>query len=129
MERRLGSNMKYCLVVDDSRVIRKVACRILEDLDFEADEAEDGESALESCRARMPDVILLAGHLPSMNSQEFLRRVRAEKGGSRPVIVLCTTENDLPTITSAISAGANEYILKPFDRPAIESKFSEMGLV
>lgn len=121
--------MKYCLVVDDSRVIRKVACRILEDLEFEAEEAEDGESALESCRSRMPDVILVAGHLPAMAAPEFLRRVRAEKGGDRPVILLCTTENDLPTITSAMGAGANEYILKPFDRPAIESKLTEMGLV
>ncbi len=116
-------------MVDESRVIRKVACRILEDLDFEADEAEDGESALESCRERMPDIIMVSGILPAMNAHDFLRRVRAEKGGNKPVILLCTTENDLPTITSALGAGANEYILKPFDRPSIESKFTEMGLV
>ena len=51
--------MKNCLVVDDSSVIRKVARRILEGLEFQISEAEDGEQALDACRQRMPDAVLL----------------------------------------------------------------------
>ncbi len=121
--------MKHCLVVDDSRVIRKVACRILEDLEFETEEAEDAISALEACRATMPDVILLACNLSQMTCPDFLRRLRGEKDGERPFVVLCTTENDVPMLTAALGAGANEYILKPFDMPGIKAKLAESGLM
>lgn len=121
--------MKSCLIVDDSRVIRKVARRILEDLDFECAEAADGLEALEACRVQMPDAILLDWNMPVMTGIDFLRRVRAEKGGDDPVIVFCTTENDLESITEALTAGANEYIMKPFDGDIIEAKFSEVGLL
>jgi len=121
--------MKHCLVVDDSRVIRKVACRILEDLSLTAQEAEDGEAALQQCRLKMPDMILLDWNMPKMTGIEFLRILRAERGGSRPVVVFCTTENDLAHITEALNAGADEYIMKPFDRGIMEAKLVEVGLV
>lgn len=121
--------MKSCLVVDDSRVIRKVARQILEDLHFEIFEAVDGQEALTQCRAQMPDAILLDWNMPVMNGIEFLRHLRKEKGGDAPVVVFCTTENDINHITEAIQAGANEYIMKPFDREIIETKFVEAGLV
>ncbi len=121
--------MKSCLVVDDSRVIRKVARQILEDLRFEIFEAVDGQEALDHCRSQMPDAILLDWNMPVMNGIDFLRHLRKEKGGSEPVVVFCTTENDIKHITEAIQAGANEYIMKPFDREIIETKFVEVGLV
>lgn len=121
--------MKQCMVVDDSRVIRKVARQILEELNFEIAEAGDGQDALDQCRARMPEAILLDWNMPIMNGIDFLKKLRAESGGDAPVVVFCTTENDLSHITAAIQAGANEYIMKPFDREIIESKFSEAGLV
>ncbi|MDF1686292.1 MAG: two-component system chemotaxis response regulator CheY [Parvibaculaceae bacterium] len=121
--------MKTCLVVDDSSVIRKVARRILEELDFAIKEAEDGQVALDKCREQMPDAVLLDWNMPVMDGMEFLRSLRKEQGGSDPVVVFCTTENDMGHITEAISAGANEYIMKPFDREIIESKFAEAGLV
>jgi two-component system chemotaxis response regulator CheY len=117
--------MKHCLVVDDSRVIRKVACRILAALAFETEEAADGEDALRACRRQMPDVILLDWQIPNMDGIEFLRTLR----GNNPVVVLCTTENDLAQITEALGAGADEYIMKPFDRSIIESKLAEVGMV
>ena len=121
--------MKSCLVVDDSRVIRKVARQIIEDLRFEIFEAVDGQEALDHCRSQMPDAILLDWNMPVMNGIDFLRHLRKEKGGSEPVVVFCTTENDIKHITEAIQAGANEYIMKPFDREIIETKFVEVGLV
>jgi two-component system chemotaxis response regulator CheY len=121
--------MKRCLVVDDSRVIRKVARRILEDLDFECVEAADGQEALAACHARMPDAVLLDWNMPVMNGLEFLKRLRGETGGDKPVVVFCTTENDVAHITEALRAGADEYIMKPFDGDIIESKFNEVGLM
>jgi len=121
--------MKHCLVVDDSRVVRKVARKILEELKFEISEAEDGKIALDACRAGMPDVVLLDWNMPNMNGIEFLRALRQETGGDKPVVVFCTTESGVSFIPQAIEAGANEYIMKPFDKEIIESKFSEVGLV
>jgi two-component system chemotaxis response regulator CheY len=121
--------VKHCLVVDDSRVIRKVACRILEDLSFATEEAEDGTAALQACRRAMPDVILLDWNMPNMSGIEFLRMLRSERQGAHPVVVFCTTENDVAHITEALGAGADEYIMKPFDRDIIEAKLAEVGLV
>ena len=122
--------MKSCLIVDDSKVIRTVARRILEKLNFEIEEACDGKAALESCRRRMPDAILLDWNMPVMNGIEFLRELRERvDGGTTPVVVFCTTENDMQHIQEAIGAGANEYIMKPFDSEILETKFAQTGLL
>ncbi len=121
--------MKHCMVVDDSGVIRKVARRILEELEFETSEAVDGQDALDKCRATMPDAILLDWNMPVMTGIDFLRALRLEEGGDAPVVVFCTTENDISHITEAIEAGASEFIMKPFDRDIVEAKFTEVGLV
>ncbi len=81
------------------------------------------------CREKMPDAILLDWNMPVMNGIEFLRALRRERGGNDPIVVFCTTENDIKHISEAMEAGANEYIMKPFDREILESKFSEVGLV
>ena len=120
--------MRTCLVVDDSRVIRKVARRILEDIGYEIAEAADGMEALAWCRAAMPDAILLDWNMPVMTGIEFLRRLRAEPGGETPVVVFCTVENDLDHIREALDCGANEYIMKPFDGDIIADKLTEAGL-
>lgn len=121
--------MKTCLVVDDSKVIRKVARRILEELDFAVEEAVDGKDALEACERDMPEAVLLDWNMPVMDGLEFMRAVRALEGVAQPVIVFCTTENDMSHIRTAMEAGANEYIMKPFDREIIEAKFSQVGLM
>jgi len=124
-----GFVMKQCLIVDDSRIFRKIARKILEELQFSADEAEDGTAALDLCRRNMPDAILLDWNMPAMSGIEFLRALRREPFGAKPVIVYCTTENDIVHITEAIGAGANEYLLKPVDREIVEAKFIEAGLI
>ena len=121
--------MKSCLVVDDSSVIRKVARRILEDLDFEIAEAADGKEALASCEENMPDAVLLDWNMPVMDGLDFLVELRKLDGGSNPKVIFCTTENDVAHIAKAIRAGANEYIMKPFDREIVEAKLQEVGLI
>ena len=121
--------MKTCLVVDDSRVIRKVARRIIEDMGFEIAEAADGMEALAWCRSAMPDAILLDWNMPVMNGYDFLRALRTEPEGHTPVVLFCTVENDPSHIIQALDAGCDEYIMKPFDGDILMSKFMQAGLI
>lgn len=106
-----------------------VARRILEQLDFEVEEAVDGQEALDCCMRDMPDAVLLDWNMPVMDGLEFLRQLRQSEDGKEPVVVFCSTENDLAQIREAIDAGANEYIMKPFDKEIIETKFTQVGLL
>ena len=115
--------MRTCLIVDDSSVVRKVARRILEDIDYSVDEAEDGQEAIDKCRQQMPDAILLDWNMPIMSGLEFLKLLRAYVGGEKPRVIYCTVENDIGAIALALKAGADDYMMKPFDRVILESKF------
>ncbi len=117
-----------CLVVDDSRVVRKVARRILESNGFAVAEAEDGADALANCRRAMPDAVLLDWNMPVMNGIEFLRALRSEFGADHPKVVFCTTESEMSFIEEAIMSGAQEYIMKPFDEEILMGKFAQLGL-
>ena len=119
--------MRNCLVVDDSKVIRKVARHILETLNFAVDEAEDGREALSRCEAAMPDVILLDWNMPVMSGIEFLTKLRDRPDGRAPKVVFCTTENDVAHIREAIDAGADEYVMKPFDHDTLQIKLQLVG--
>ena len=110
--------MKSCLVVDDSSVVRKVARRILEDLDYIVDEAEDGQEAFDKCRQEMPDAILLDWQMPIMSGLEFLKLLRGYVGGHVPRVVYMVTENDIGQI-------AIDYMMKPFERDHLEARFNE----
>lgn len=121
--------MKSCLIVDDSRVVRKVAKRIVEDLGFACEEAENGQMAYDYCQGQIPDAIILDWNMPIMSGIEFLEKLREMDGGDAPVVVFCTTENDMAHIQRALNAGASEYIMKPFDSEIIESKFIQIGLI
>ena len=121
--------MKTCLVVDDSRVIRMVARKILEELNFNVVEAEDGQQALDACKEKMPECVLLDWNMPNMNGMEFMLEMRKLPEGQDVIVVFCTTENDMDHIQEAVAAGANEYIMKPFDSEIIQSKFTQVGLM
>ncbi|MCW8835442.1 MAG: response regulator [Rhodospirillales bacterium] len=123
------SDRKSCLIVDDSKVIRMVARKILQELDFDTMEAADGKAALDASIEKMPDAILLDWNMPVMSGIEYLRELRKLPGGDRPVVVFCTTENDIKHIQEAIESGANEYIMKPFDSEIIQAKFQQVGLL
>ena len=121
--------MPTCLIVDDSKVIRKVARRILEDFDLEIEEAGNGQEALDIVSDRVPDVIFLDWNMPVMGGMEFLQSLRARNDDPRPTVIFCTTENDMTHIRAAMDAGADEYIMKPFDRDIIETKLIQVGVI
>jgi two-component system chemotaxis response regulator CheY len=109
-------------------VIRKVSRRILEDLGFEVAEAADGVEAMAWCAAVLPDVIMLDWRMPNMDGIEFVRRLRAGPNGAAPKVVFCSVENDLEAIREALDAGADEYIMKPFDGGIVAGKLAALGM-
>ena len=113
---------KLCLVVDDSATVRRVAGKILRSLEMDVDEACDGQIALQKCMCSMPDAILLDWNMPVMNGIEFLRTLRQLEGGKYPRVVFCTTNAEVEHLRQAFDAGADEYIMKPFDAATLESK-------
>jgi two-component system chemotaxis response regulator CheY len=116
------------LVIEDSSAIRRVARRILERLDFEVVEAENMQAGLDACQDQMPDVIFVE-HLPVLDGLEFVGALRRKPGGKKPKVVLWVLENDFDQINGAIRAGADDFMLKPFDRDSVESKLREIGML
>lgn len=121
--------MPSCLVIDDSRVIRKVARRILEDLGFIVDEAEDGFAGLERCKVAMPDAVLVDSMMPNLDGIGFMKALKRETQGRPPKMVFCTTENEEDHIVSAKAAGASEILIKPFDKETLEAQLVAAGLL
>lgn len=119
--------MKQALVVDDSPVIRKIARQMLERMQFQVREADDGVTAASACANTMPDVILLDWNMPIMNGLDFLAELRQMPGGAKPKVVFCTTENGIASIQRAMNAGADEYIMKPFDEFIVREKLEQIG--
>ena len=119
--------MKTCLIVDDSRVIRKVSRHLVESMGLAVSEAENGREALDCCAVAMPDVILLDWNMPVMSGIECIVALRETPGGSHPKVIFCTTENDVEHIRRAMEAGANEYVMKPFDHETLQIKFQLVG--
>jgi len=120
--------MKQILVVDDSPVIRKIARRNFEGMRLRASEAADGREALEVCSSQMPDALFVDGAMPVLDGFEFLKELRRMPGGEKPKIVFCTSEHDVSQIARAMHAGADDSIMKPFDRELVQSKFEGLGL-
>lgn len=122
-------DFKTCLIVDDSRIIRKVARRIVEGLGYEVDEAADGAEALAYCTGAMPDVLLIDWNMPVMDGLTLLRRLRAMPDGDRPKVLFCTIETRPDRIAEALAAGADDYVMKPFDGEILQSKLMEVGAI
>ncbi|PZU56428.1 MAG: two-component system response regulator [Brevundimonas sp.] len=99
-------DLTTCLIVDDSRIIRKVARRIVE-----------------------PDVLLIDWNMPVMDGLSFLRRLRGLPGGDRPKVLFCTIETRPDRIAEALAAGADDYVMKPFDGEILQSKLAEVGAI
>ena len=124
----MTENSLQALVVDDSKIVRKVTRGILEKLGYQVDEAEDGSVALSMCQQKMPYLIMLDWHMPVLDGLGFLKELRKQPGGDAPVVIFCTTETDFSRIQEAITCGANEYVMKPFDGDIIANKLDQLGL-
>jgi two-component system, chemotaxis family, chemotaxis protein CheY len=121
--------MKKCLVVDDSKIVRKVVRKIIENLGFEVLEAEDGKVAVDQVRANIVDVMILDWNMPVMDGLECMKVLRADASIRQPKIIFCTTENDFSKIQTAMMAGADEYVMKPFDEAIIAGKMRQLGII
>ena len=121
------SAAQTCLIVDDSRVIRKVAAKIAKSLGYVPEEAQDGIEALARCRKTMPALVLTDWSMPEMDGLEFVRQLRAIPTPKPPVVVFCTSKGDATDIHEGIKAGADDYIVKPFDEAALKAKLEQLG--
>jgi CheY-like chemotaxis protein len=118
---------KTCLIVDDSRVIRKVSSKIAISLGYVPVEAENGEEALARCKKSMPDLVLTDWNMPEMDGIEFVTKLRSIPTPKEPVVVFCTSNGEAKDIHDGIAAGADDYIVKPFDEAALKAKLEKLG--
>lgn len=117
------------LVVDDSRAIRRIVGDMMRRLGFDVHEAGHGLEALERLKAiDSPDVMLVDWNMPEMNGIEFIRAVRAQPQYSDVPIMMVTTETEMDRMAQAFVAGANEYVMKPFDQETIAGKLQILGV-
>lgn len=121
--------MKNCLVVEDSALMRQISVRLLKELGVEPREAEAAAAAIDMCREKKPDAVLLDWDLPAMGALDFLRGVGGFAPDARPAIILVATENDHQQFTLAKAAGAAHHMLKPFDLDTLRTKLAEAGVV
>jgi two-component system, chemotaxis family, chemotaxis protein CheY len=118
---------RTCLIVDDSRVIRKVSSKIAISLGYVPVEAENGEEALARCKKSMPDLVLTDWNMPEMDGIEFVTKLRSIPTPKEPVVVFCTSNGEAKDIHDGIAAGADDYIVKPFDEAALKAKLEKLG--
>ena len=117
---------KRCLIVDDSRVIRKISRRIAENLGYIAVEAENGAEALNRCEEQMPDLILLDWDMPVMTGIEFVEAFRDLEPVRKATVVFCTSKGEADSVEQAMGKGADAYVVKPFDQAALEEKLAKV---
>jgi two-component system chemotaxis response regulator CheY len=118
------------LVVDDSRPIRRIESEILKELGFETSDASNGREALDRLLAGdVPNLVLVDWNMPEMNGLEFIRAVRRDIRFAELVILMVTTETETDQMLRALSAGADEYLMKPFQKDALIDKLRMVGVV
>lgn len=121
--------MKRILVIDDSAVIRKAIRRILERRNFAVDEAADGAMAMARVMDEMPyDAVMCDIDMPVMDGLTFVSTLRETPGVPQPPVVMCSTHASFEKITDALTRGANEYIMKPFDGDIVGAKLAACGV-
>jgi two-component system, chemotaxis family, chemotaxis protein CheY len=117
------------MVIDDSRAMRAILKGILRQIGFEVAEAADGQAALEQLKSRPGvDVVLVDWHMPVMDGPSFVKALRSDAGLSAAKVLMCSSESEVSGIASALEVGANDYIIKPFTKDALEQKLEVLGI-
>lgn len=118
------------LIIDDSRTMRLIIAQILRDVGIEVLEAADGVEALELIgRHADLELLLLDWNMPRMNGFDFLRAVRANRAFDALRILMVTSEAQTEQVTRALSAGANEYLMKPFTKDVLIAKLNLLDVL
>ena len=118
------------LVVDDSRTMRRIVSRILQEIGYETDEAGDGQEAIDLLEAgSVYDLACIDWNMPVMDGLEFVVADRARADWRAMTLMMVTTEAEHGQIVRALAAGAHEYIIKPFTPDAIRNKLELLGLI
>ena len=122
--------MPQAIVVDDSRAVRMILARTLQDLGFEVREAANGREALELLADGGAGVrlVLADWNMPEVNGLELVRRLRQDPRLASLPVVMVTTETELDQMAAALAAGANEYVMKPFTRDILIEKLQMVGI-
>jgi two-component system chemotaxis response regulator CheY len=120
--------MMRALIVDDSRFVRGFLRNLLEEKGIECEEAEDGQAGLDRLHAGLPfDLAFVDWNMPVMNGLDMLKNLRAQ-GFSALKVMMVTTEAENEYILRALGAGADEYLMKPFDDDALSEKLAMLGV-
>ena len=114
--------MPSCLIADDSKIIRMLLTKIMENFGYTVSEAENGEELVEQCALNMPDLIISDWELPLMDGVDALLKIRATPKIKQPAFIFCSYIKDTDVITQAINAKADDFIIRPFDEDIIASK-------
>ncbi len=122
--------MPKALIVDDSRTIRLILCRILLEMGYEVCEAANGREALAATETEGTAVslVLTDWNMPEMNGLELVKRLRQNPELASPRVVMVTTETELDHMVLALDAGADEYVMKPFTKDILKEKLELAGM-
>ncbi len=122
--------MAKALVVDDSRTIRTILGKMLIGIGYEVCQAGNGREALDVMNQEFPNVSLVLAdwNMPEMNGLEFVRALRAESRYADVIVMMVTTETQVEQMSQALEAGANEYVMKPFNKEVITEKLQLLGI-
>lgn len=114
--------MPSCIIADDSKIMRMLLTKIMENFGYSVTEAEDGEDLLEQCAKEIPDLIISDWNLPLIDGIDVLYKIRSDKKIKQPIFLFCSYIRDAEVISQAIAGGADDFIMRPFDEDIIASK-------
>lgn len=123
--------MRRALVVDDSRAMRMILSKTLAETGFEVSQASNGREALEILvrEGNSFALVLVDWNMPELSGIELIREIRARPVFNTTPLIMVTTETEMDQMISALEAGANEYVMKPFTREVIEDKLRVAGVI
>ena len=107
--------MASCIIADDSKVIRMLLSKIMSNFGYNVSEAENGEDLLYQCTKDMPNLIICDWTLPLIDGIDVLLKIRSNKKIKQPIFIFCSYINDVNIISQALNAGADDFIMRPFD--------------